>query len=102
MRRAQAHDRLPFKDRPNGGIRTLSGKGEILLHAGLHLIGIRSAQHPQLVERGRIHMEDLGQTPHLQRLILQNSPHQLMDRNCAVLPPPDIDADPHRVCRLLR
>ena len=101
MWRAQAHDRLPFIDRAHNGIRTLSGQSQILLDPLLHFPGIHAAQHPQLMYRGNVHMKDLRQTAHFQRLVLQDRPQQFMDRHSAMLLSPDIDADPHDIRRLL-
>ena len=101
MRRAQAHDRLSFIDRAHNGIRTLSGQSQILLDPLLHFPGIRAAQHPQLMNRGNVHMKDLRQTAHFQRLVLQDRPQQFMDRHSAMLLSPDIDADSHDIRRLL-
>ena len=38
-------------------------------------------------------MENLRQTAHLQRFILQNRPDQLVNGNVSVAPSPDVDAD---------
>ncbi len=60
------------------------------------------AQHPDLVQRGDIDTENLRQPPHFQRLVLQNGADQLVDRDCAVLSAPDVDADTHGIRCLLR
>lgn len=98
---AQAHDRLPFIDGAHNGIRTLSGQGQILLDPLFHYPHIRAAQHPQLMNRCNVHMKDLRQTAHFQRLGLQNCPQQFMNRHSTMLISPDIDADSHDIRRLL-
>ena len=53
------------------------------------------------MDGGDVNMENVGQAPHLERIILQNGTQQLVDSDRAMLPAPDIDADTHGVRRLL-
>lgn len=85
MGRAQEHDGLALVDAADNGIRAFAHERKVLLHAALDLVGVCTAEHPELVHGGNVNMENVGKTAHLQRLILQNGAQQLVDGDRAVL-----------------
>ena len=102
MRRAQAHDGLVFIYGADNGIGALPRKLQILLQPVGHALHVlHAAEHPELMDGGDIHVENLAEPAHFQRLILQNRAQQLVDGDRAVRPAPDVDADPRHVRRLL-
>ena len=82
-----------------------AGVGQCLQHQGQHIpwkvpLGPEAVEHPHAVDGGHVHVEDVRQAAHLQRLVPQDGPYQLAHHLPVVAPAPQVHSQAYHLRRL--